>query len=51
LTLVGVKRGREVIANPNAGFRLLAGDVAYLFGEHSKVLEKDALFEQRSRDN
>jgi monovalent cation:H+ antiporter-2, CPA2 family len=51
LTLVGVKRGREVIANPDAGFRLLAGDVAYLFGEHSRVLEKDALFEQRSRDN
>jgi monovalent cation:H+ antiporter-2, CPA2 family len=51
LTLVGVKRGREVIANPNAGFRLLADDVAYLFGEHSKVLEKDALFVKRSRDN
>jgi monovalent cation:H+ antiporter-2, CPA2 family len=45
LTLVGVKRGGEVIANPDAGFRLLAGDVAYLFGEHQRVREKSSLFE------
>jgi monovalent cation:H+ antiporter-2, CPA2 family len=45
LTLVGVKRGSEVIANPDAGFRLRAGDVAYLFGEHHQVLEKSSLFE------
>jgi monovalent cation:H+ antiporter-2, CPA2 family len=48
LTLVGIKRGREVIANPDAGFRLKAGDVAYLFGEHHQVREKSFLFQTES---
>ncbi len=44
LNLVAVRRGGEMIANPEAAFRLQGGDVAFVFGEHTEVIDKAGLF-------
>ena len=45
LTLVAIKRGENTLPNPNADFRLQAGDLAYVFGEHQLILSKRHLFQ------
>ncbi|MHC1702061.1 MAG: cation:proton antiporter [Humidesulfovibrio sp.] len=49
LTIVAVGRGGEVMANPDGTLRLLAGDVAYVFGPHADIAAKGGLFTARSR--
>jgi hypothetical protein len=34
-----------MIPNPEAGFRLQAGDVTYVFAEQAQIVEKGQLFE------
>lgn len=49
LTVVAVGRGAEVMGNPDGTLRLLAGDVAYVFGSHKDIAAKAGLFTSRSR--
>ncbi len=49
LTLVAVKRGEEVLPNPDGTLRLMAGDVAYVFGPHADIAAKAGLFAARRR--
>jgi len=49
LTVVAVGRGGEVMANPDGTLRLLADDVAYVFGPHADIAAKAGLFTARSR--
>jgi CPA2 family monovalent cation:H+ antiporter-2 len=44
LNVVAVQRKGEMIANPEAGFVLQAGDVVYVFAEQSQVVAKGYLF-------
>ncbi|MBU1040827.1 MAG: cation:proton antiporter [Proteobacteria bacterium] len=44
LTVVAVGRGGEVMANPDGTLRLLAGDMAYVFGPHVDIAAKADLF-------
>jgi len=48
LTVVAVGRDGEVMANPDGGLRLLAGDVAYIFGPHVDIAAKAGLFRAQS---
>jgi len=49
LTVVAVGRADEVMANPDGSLRLMAGDVAYVFGPHADIKAKAGLFTGRSR--
>ncbi|MGJ3522923.1 cation:proton antiporter domain-containing protein [Nitratidesulfovibrio sp. D1] len=49
LTLVAVKRGEDVLPNPDGTLRLIAGDVAYVFGPHADIAAKAGLFAARRR--
>ena len=44
LNVVAVQRQGQMLPNPEAGFQLQAGDVVYIFAEHSQVMEKAHLF-------
>lgn len=44
ITVVAVARGGEVTANPDGDWRLVAGDLAYVFGKPADVADKAALF-------
>ncbi len=44
LNVVAVQRQGQMIPNPEAGFRLQAGDVVYVFSEHVKLADKAYLF-------
>ncbi len=44
LNVVAVQRKGQMIANPEAGFELQAGDTAYVFAEHIRIMDKDYLF-------
>jgi CPA2 family monovalent cation:H+ antiporter-2 len=44
ITVVGVRRGDEVFANPDGGFILQAGDIAYVFAGSEAVGRAAALF-------
>jgi monovalent cation:H+ antiporter-2, CPA2 family len=50
LTVVAVRRGDQTLANPEADFRLQAADLAYVFGEHRRVLGKLHLFRKPEPD-
>jgi hypothetical protein len=50
LTVVSVRRGDQTLANPEADFRLQAADLAYVFGEHRRVLGKLHLFRKPEPD-
>ncbi|MFP4034894.1 MAG: cation:proton antiporter [Desulfovermiculus sp.] len=45
LNVVAVQRLGRMLPNPDAGFRLQAGDVAYVFAEQTQTVEKGFLFE------
>jgi len=45
LNVVAVQRLGQMIPNPEAGFRLQAGDVTYVFAEQAQIVEKGQLFE------
>ncbi|MFO7876771.1 MAG: TrkA C-terminal domain-containing protein, partial [Desulfovermiculus sp.] len=45
LNVVAVQRQGQMIPNPEAGFRLQAGDVAYVFAEQAQIVDKWHLFE------
>lgn len=45
LTMVAIRRDGTTHANPPAEFRLRAGDICYVFGEHKNLVEKTELFE------
>jgi len=49
LTVVAVGREGEVMANPDGTLKLMAGDVAYVFGPHADIKAKAGLFTGRSR--
>ncbi|GAB6125932.1 cation:proton antiporter domain-containing protein [Humidesulfovibrio idahonensis] len=49
LTIVAVGREGEVMANPDGTLRLMAGDVAYVFGPHADIKAKAGLFTGRVR--
>ena len=49
LTVVAVAREDEVMANPDGTLRLIAGDVAYVFGPHADIAAKAGLFTGRKR--
>ena len=44
ISVVAVKRGSEVEANPSADFRLEVGDIAYVLGEQSQVVSATPIF-------
>jgi len=44
LTVVAVGRGGEVTGNPDGCLRLLAGDIAYVFGPRTDIAAKAGLF-------
>lgn len=44
VTVVAIRRMKEVFANPDPSTRFFAGDVVYLFGEHQDILEAAKLF-------
>ncbi len=50
LTIVAVGRGDAVMANPDGTLRLMAGDIAYVFGPHVEIAAKAGLFTGRKRD-
>ncbi len=44
LNVVAVQREKQMVPNPEAGFRLQAGDVVYVFAEQAEVVDKGHLF-------
>jgi len=49
LTVVAVRRGGDMLANPDGTLRLEAGDVAYVFGSSADIAAKAGLFLARKR--
>ncbi len=49
LTVVAVRRGGDMLANPDGTLRLEAGDVAYVFGSSTDIAAKAGLFLARKR--
>lgn len=44
LNVVAVQRQGQMIANPDAKFVLQAGDIAYVFSKHTRIMDKEYLF-------
>lgn len=44
LNVIAIKRGVDIISNPDGSLRLFEGDTVYLFGERSGLSDKEALF-------
>ncbi len=47
LTVVAVSREGEVFANPDGDMRLMAGDVAFVFGTHEEIRAAAHMFRQK----
>lgn len=49
LTVVAIQRGGEIFANPDGGFRLQGGDVAYIFAPREDLASRRGLFQARRK--
>ena len=49
VTVVAVRRNKDVFANPEPSLRFFAGDAVYLFGEHQDIRDAAKLFKAEGK--